>query len=945
MTREMRRSASLEKLDCYVSRFVGVYVQRPHQCFCSCLLVLFVIGALSISGGMMNIKDVDGAWEVHEAQATQNYRSFEDAEKQVENSDSSGLNLPRKLEGDSYRLVLFYKVGAEAPGTIFTPQRIKEICEIEKVLAQSVTQFDSILAPFYGTLTSYNFSCDLLTDKDVLAVVNTMKQSVEKVGPHSQYAKFVQPSFNSTSLNSITRSVFQLEEVSAVDPLLDKLGMEYGFLKSAYEGEDDRFLPSGTLRVRLFFPESGDIDKMLPGDFGLAMGSVVFVFLVMWFHLKSCFLASCAMFQIMISMPIAGLFYRGIFQIDNFMFLHILVIYLVLGIGADDVFVFVDTFRHISKSTPRGSYSMMQHLHIVLRDTYVRSASAIFNTSFTTTVAFLSSSISKVMPMRTLGWFAATCIVLNYILTITFIPAALVIYHLRLQGKRCCCPNPSKRFDDEVAEVQSQDSEKKDFFEIFLTRFYIPAMQKKIGGIRPGSLFLVLAMLGTAIQGTYFASRLTPPSKAEEWVPDNHMVGNITPFWSESFLSPDYDRNAVITLFWGIKEFDISGMNVYRPDEFSGKTVWDESFDLSTVEAQQFLLETCKKLRALRCDLEGCRHTGYGTLMIQVADASHSCFLEEFQNYTGNALPTGQNFTDSIKVFRTRGSKFPTPVVPKDFRRDIGFIDGQLRYVAIRIRSTLSKDEPFGSGIAVRDLLQSFVDEQNSAAPASLKSLKFKAESQFANYDLSDELLKGFITGCGIALPVAFLVLLLSTWNVVVATYAATSVAAIVVCVLGFCKSAFDWDLGIGEAIAGVVVIGYSVDYVVHLAHIYCEAKHHGCSTRDDRATFAIKNMGSTVFYGAVTTAGSGTVMFFCFLKFFFKMAVLISATITFSFLFSLGFFMGLLWLGGPEGSFGELPIWSGCLKTTVEQKDVEKVVVPDSAIPEVKRSLSHNSF
>lgn len=35
-----------------------------------------------------------------------------------------------------------------------------------------------------------------------------------------------------------------------------------------------------------------------------------------------------------------------------------------------------------------------------------------------------------------------------------------------------------------------------------------------------------------------------------------------------------------------------------------------------------------------------------------------------------------------------------------------------------------------------------------------------------------------------------------------------------------------------GEAIAGVIVIGYSVDYVVHLAHMYCEGTHFGHNTR-----------------------------------------------------------------------------------------------------------------
>ena len=31
--------------------------------------------------------------------------------------------------------------------------------------------------------------------------------------------------------------------------------------------------------------------------------------------------------------------------------------------------------------------------------------------------------------------------------------------------------------------------------------------------------------------------------------------------------------------------------------------------------------------------------------------------------------------------------------------------------------------------------------------------------------------------------------------------------------------------LGISESIAAVIVIGFSVDYVVHLCHIYAEAK------------------------------------------------------------------------------------------------------------------------
>ncbi len=34
------------------------------------------------------------------------------------------------------------------------------------------------------------------------------------------------------------------------------------------------------------------------------------------------------------------------------------------------------------------------------------------------------------------------------------------------------------------------------------------------------------------------------------------------------------------------------------------------------------------------------------------------------------------------------------------------------------------------------------------------------------------------------------------------------------------------WSLGVAESIAGVIVVGFSVDYTLHLGHIYKEAEH-----------------------------------------------------------------------------------------------------------------------
>ena len=71
----------------------------------------------------------------------------------------------------------------------------------------------------------------------------------------------------------------------------------------------------------------------------------------------------------------------------------------------------------------------------------------------------------------------------------------------------------------------------------------------------------------------------------------------------------------------------------------------------------------------------------------------------------------------------------------------------------------------------------------------------------------------GMFLGFFIAGPVCFGVLLFATGNVLLASYAIIAIASVVVSVLGFSQKAMGWDLGVGEAIAGVIVIGFSVDY------------------------------------------------------------------------------------------------------------------------------------
>ena len=73
---------------------------------------------------------------------------------------------------------------------------------------------------------------------------------------------------------------------------------------------------------------------------------------------------------------------------------------------------------------------------------------------------------------------------------------------------------------------------------------------------------------------------------------------------------------------------------------------------------------------------------------------------------------------------------------------------------------------------------------------------------------------------------------------------------------------------------------GFSVDYTIHLGHMYDHARYEGISARAEKFDYAIRKMGETVLAGAVTTAGSCSFLLACQLTFFTAMGTLIMLTV-----------------------------------------------------------------
>ena len=76
------------------------------------------------------------------------------------------------------------------------------------------------------------------------------------------------------------------------------------------------------------------------------------------------------------------------------------------------------------------------------------------------------------------------------------------------------------------------------------------------------------------------------------------------------------------------------------------------------------------------------------------------------------------------------------------------------------------------------------------------------------------------------------------------------------------------WQFGTTESISIVLIIGFSVDYVVHLANAYLECK---AENREERLSFSLLTMGVSVGSGAITTFVAGLFLLFPKFLFFYK--------------------------------------------------------------------------
>jgi len=155
-------------------------------------------------------------------------------------------------------------------------------------------------------------------------------------------------------------------------------------------------------------------------DIRLALISVVTIIILMFILMSfSIWLTFWGFVTIVLSFPLAYFFYRVVFNVVALGMLNGAAAFVVIGIGVDDVFVFVNTFRQ-AQSISQLSDRMIH--------TVMAAGKATFFTSFTTAAAFAANIFSSIPAVHDFGLFMTLIVSSCWVLVFVLMPPVINLW-------------------------------------------------------------------------------------------------------------------------------------------------------------------------------------------------------------------------------------------------------------------------------------------------------------------------------------------------------------------------------------------------------------------------------------------------------------------------------------------------------------------------------------
>lgn len=407
------------------------------------------------------------------------------------------------------------------------------------------------------------------------------------------------------------------------------------------------------------------------------------------------------------------------------------------------------------------------------------------------------------------------------------------------------------------------------------------------------------------IIASIYTSKLEPTTSAEQFLDKNHPLQKSATILGEQFPITEEDSTSSIYFVWGLEEVNRNGVDQLFDPDFVGTAEFADKFSFNE-QCQTKMLEACESLRT-NPDLEEfiLRRNGLGSVncfveelgAFNVLGEDSSCLDRESGTWKKeNWQVSGGNLTSAIEGFvNSTTCNDGREGVQEYYSISMGWDGSSLRYAGLSVESSLLKSNTRQPEEIVRRHYDAFM----KAAEDFDSAMEEVCQSNVVMTDLDQNFVfmnnqriysESTISGSFLGIVVAFAVLFIGTRKLHISIFATASILCVLISVIGS-VTMLGWTLGVIEAILISILAGFSVDYVIHLAHAYVEAE----GDTETRVKEAFEDMGTSVFSGMLTSVVASIPLFFCTLTFFAKFGTFLCLTIALSWIFANFGFMSLL--------------------------------------------------
>ncbi|KAH8044587.1 hypothetical protein JL721_12797 [Aureococcus anophagefferens] len=593
----------------------------------------------------------------------------------------------------------------------------------------------------------------------------------------------------------------------------------------------------------------------------LAIAALAFVYVAMIVHTRSPFLATVAMGQILISVPVGLYLHRAVFGFEVTYVLNFLGLFIIAGIGCDDSFLIFDVFKH---ELDRG---------------VARSAAS-----------FFANAVSTLPAIRSFGVFCGTLILVNWALDVTVFPACLVLRSRFLESSPAAVVVEGQ---DDVAVASSVELVTRDSGEADLVAEDVHVRPDDENPLRPapGAWGRVSVVVATPYDlGEAFA-------KFKSWAAVDQCFGKTLPRSVRRFHRP------ILVLCAGLLALAATGAVLKTEaddepprfflkshnlglvydleDDYFASTTRSASFSKrGTADVDAFVLETCRLAKA--------------TDSLRVRARNTVCVLEifesEFLEPRGMALPLSpRDFERHLNTFAKSRVLLDGASIDHWVGFDCDTGDVLCDVAWLRDRFTLADRED--SDVADRSKLfkkwRDFLDDRGDARPEGVSKPIMASEDEVMT-SLEANIVRSSVIAALVSVACAFGCVLLLTR----ALFHTCLILAVVVwemaLLTAFMTAGLKWSIGIIEAISLSIFVGVSVDYVLHVdqafrfhaafAHLVAGEAEPTPAARLAHLAAALAEVGAPVFAAAFTTFASAVFLLFCLILPFKKLGVMICA-------------------------------------------------------------------